>query len=80
MTHLKQIPSLEEFFILLMSENTSVISKNVILLLHSILKSPKYFIKTVPNAEFDNILKLSKNTGKISSRPTSIFKINYAEG
>lgn len=72
-----KIPSLEEFLVLLMSDNASFLPKSVIELLHWILTSPKYTIHTVPRSNFDQVLTLSKVAGSSPSKPTHIFKINY---
>lgn len=72
------MPSLEEFLVLLMSDNASVMPDSVVHLIHWILTSPKYNIQSVPRSKFDDILNLSKKTGNSqSTKPTHIFKINY---
>lgn len=74
---MEKIPSLEEILVLLMTGNTSLIlSDDVINLLHWILTSTKYAIDLVPRSKFDDVLSLSKMSGK-ATKPTQIFKIIY---
>ena len=77
MSDVNMIPNLEEFLVLLMTDNASFLSNAVIDLLHWILTIPKYTVQTVPRNEFNHVLKLSKTTGGSPSKPTHIFKINY---
>lgn len=73
---------MEEFLVLLMADNTSIISNSVVELLHFILTTPKYSIETVRKSEFDDILILSltkkTNFDPKKSRPTHIFKVIYS--
>lgn len=71
-----KIPSLEEILVLLMSDNTSVLSNRAVTLLHWVLTSPKYNIESVPRFKFEDVITLPKRSGKIK-KPTHIFKINY---
>ncbi|KAG5680376.1 hypothetical protein PVAND_009885 [Polypedilum vanderplanki] len=78
---LDQIPSLEELLVILMAEfdNTVLISNAVINLLHWILIDYlKYDAETVPKSKHEEILSLSKSTGKYQA-PNYIFRINYKE-
>lgn len=75
--NLKKIPSVEELIVLIMSGNvTTVLSAEIIDLIHWILTSPKFKIQSVPREEFDHVLALPKNSKK-SSKPKHIFKIAY---
>lgn len=61
-----------------MTNNTSlVLSDAVINLFHWILTSTKYTIDSVPKNKFEDVLLLSKMTGR-PTKPTQIFKINYS--
>lgn len=75
------IPNLEELFLLLVSDNTSLLPNTSVNLLHWILTSPKYNISSITRSSFDDILNLTQKSGSLKpARPTHIFRIDYAAG
>ncbi|XP_070498633.1 protein mono-ADP-ribosyltransferase PARP16-like [Chironomus tepperi] len=76
---LDQIPPLEELLLLLIAEfgSDQLLSDTVINLLHWVLiEYLKYDVQTVHKSKHEEILLLSKSTGKYQV-PNYIFQINY---
>lgn len=79
---LNKIPNLEEFLVLIMTENTSVIPNSVIQILHWIFfydNTPKYNLASVPRSKYEEVFALSNNKGKIT-KPSHVFEVTYGWG
>jgi hypothetical protein len=74
---LDRFPSIEEFLLLTMSNNTSVIPMSSINLIHHIITNSKFDIKNVPRTNHSKIMTLADSSGKISAKPNYIFEVNY---